>query len=253
MAIKNNWWKKTFSKTYFSLYNPSSLYSQTLVKKVLKLINDLHLQKGSKILDVPCGQGRHSVKLAKRNFQVTGIDYSSTALQAAKKWAHQNKVSPVFIKQDMRSLKLNERFDAVIMLGNSFGYFSDADNEKVIKNISALLKRNGFFVIHLLNPIERIRQFKNKKKNKFRILHGYVNIENISFDPINFIEESRWTIIRNGRKKTLDVRLRLYTFPEIHSLFSRYKLNIIKTYGSFDKKPYSFKSPIMIIVAKKKI
>ncbi len=250
MAIKNNWWKTTFNKTYFSLWDPSNPSSQNWTKREVKLVIDLHLKKDAKILDIPCGQGRHSVELAKRSFQVTGIDYSSIALQTAKKWARQNKVSPVFIKQDMRSLKLNERFDAAIILGNSFGYFSDIDNEKIIKNISTLLKPKAFFVIHLLNPIEVIKQFG--KKNTFKIFNGYVNIKDISFDPFNFVKESRWTIVRNSKKKILNVKLRFYTFPEIRSLLSRYGLNTIDVYGSLDKKPYWFNSPVMVIVAKKK-
>jgi len=249
MKIKNDWWKTTFGKEYFSLWDPSNSNSQTWTKKDIKLIIDLNLKNGAKILDIPCGQGRHSVELAKKGFQVTGVDYSSTALQAAKKWALQNKVSPIFIKQDMRFLKLNEQFNAIIMLGNSFGYFSDTDNEKIIKNISALLKPKGLFIIHLLNPIKVIKQFG--EKNVFKILNGYVNIKDISFDPFSFVRKSEWTIVRNNKKKILNVKLRFYTFPEIRSLFSRYKLNIVDTYGSSDKKPYSFKSPVMIIIAKK--
>jgi len=249
MVIKNNWWKTTFGREYFSLWNPSSLSSQTWTRKEIKLIIDLRLKNGAKVLDIPCGQGRHSVELAKKGFQVTGVDYSSTALQIAKKWARQNKVSPIFIKQDMRFLKLNERFDAIIMLGNSFGYFSDANNEKIIKNISAALEPKGFFIIHLLNPIKAIKQFG--KKNVFKVSGGHVNIKDISFDPLNFVRESQWTIVRNNKKKILNVKLRFYTFSEIRSLFSCYKLSIVNIYGSLDKKPYSSKSSAMIVIAKK--
>jgi len=250
MTTKNSWWRTTFGKEYFSLWDPSSSDSQIWTKKEIGLIDDLHLKKGAKILDIPCGQGRHSVELAKKGFQVIGVDYSSIALNAAKEWAIQNKVSPIFIKQDIRLLKLKEKFDAIAMLGNSFGYFSDIDNEKVIKNISALLKPKGFFIIHLLNPIEVIKKFG--EKNTFKISNGHVDIKDISFDPLNFIRKSEWTIVRNNKKKILNVKLRFYTFPEILSLFSHYKLNIVNAYGSLDKEPYSFKSPVMIIIAKKK-
>lgn len=249
MVIKNNWWKTTFSKEYFSLWDPSSSSSQTWTKKEIKLISDLHLKKGAKVLDIPCGQGRHSVELAKRGFRVTGVDYSLIALRVAKKWALQNKVSPIFIKQDMRFLKLNEQFDAIVMLGNSFGYFSDIDNKKIIKNISALLKPEGFFVIHLLNPIKMIKQFG--EKNVFKISGGHMEIKDTSFDPLSFVRESEWTIVRNNKKKILNVKLRFYTLPEIRSLFSLYKLSIVDVYGSLDKKPYSAKSLVMIVIAKK--
>jgi len=249
MTEKNNWWKKTFSKTYFSLWDSSSLKSQDWTKKELKIIDDLHLKKHAKVLDIPCGQGRHSIELAQKGFQVTGIDYSPDALRIAKKHTDERSVSSIFLKQDMRSLNLNEKFDAVLSLGNSFGYFSDADNKKIIKSISKLLKLNGFFVMHQINPIETLRQFN--KGDKFRISDGYVKCEDISFDPLNFIKKSRWIIVRGNKKKILNIKLRLYTFPEIRHLFNCYKLNIIKVYGSFSKKPYQFNSPSMIIIAKK--
>jgi len=251
MAKKNdNWWKDTFDETYFSFWNPLDPKSQSWTRKELKLIDSLNLKESAKILDIPCGQGRHSVELAKKGFQVTGVDYSSVALKTAKKWARENKVSPVFIKQDMRFLKIKERFDTIVMLGNSFGYFSDADNKKVIVGISKLLRIGGFFIIHQLNPIEVLRQFGNK--SSFKIPNGYVKMEDIFFDPINFVKESRWVVTRRkNNKEVLNVRLRLYTFPEISSLFSFCKLNIVKVYGSFDMKPYQFDSPVMIVIAKR--
>lgn len=251
MAKKNdNWWRDTFNEIYFSFWDPSYPKSQSWTRRELKLIDSLNLKGNAKILDIPCGQGRHSVELAKKGFQVTGVDYSSIALKTAKKWAKENKVSPIFIKQDMRSLKIKKRFDAIAMLGNSFGYFSDIDNKRVISNISRLLKPSGFFVIHQLNPIEILRQFGNK--SSFEVPNGYVKMEDIFFDPINFVKESRWVVARSkNNKEVLNVRLRIYTFPEIYSLFSFYKLNIVKVYGSFDMKSYQFDSPAMIIIAKK--
>jgi len=249
MIKKNDWWKETFNETYFSFWDPSSQKSQDWTKKELKIIDDLHFKKNAKILDIPCGQGRHSIELAQKGFQVTGVDYSSNALQTAKKLARQNDLSVNFIKQDMRFLKLKEKFDAILNLGNSFGYFSDIDNENIIKNVSKLLKTDGFFIMHQINPIETLRQFG--KGDKFKIFNGHVKCEDISFDPLNSIKKSRWIIIRGNKKEILNVKLRLYNFPEISYLFARYKLNIIKTYGSFDKKPYQFDSPSMIIIAKK--
>jgi len=250
MAKKNdNWWKDTFNEIYFSFWDPSDPKSQSWTRKELKLIDSLNLKENAKVLDIPCGQGRHSVELAKKGFQVTGVDYSSIALKTAKKWARGNKVSPVFIKQDMRFLKIKERFDAIVMLGNSFGYFPNIENKKVIMGISKLLKTGGFFIVHQLNPIEILRQFGNK--SSFEIHGGYVKMEDIFFDPFNFVKGSRWVVVRGKNKEILNVRLRIYTFPEISSLFSSHKLNIVKVYGSFDMKSYQFNSPSMITIAKR--
>ena len=245
----NNWWKKTFGRMYFSLWDVSSLELKSWTKKEFKLIEGLPLKKNAKVLDIPCGQGYLSVELAKKGFQITGVDYSLSALNIAKEWAAKNKVSPVFIKQDIRFLKIKEKFDAILTLGNSFGYFTGAENEKVIENISRLLKPNGFFVLHQANPIKLLREFGNN--NSLKINGGCINLEDITFDPLSFTKKSRWVIVRDGKREILNVRLRLYIFPEISSLLSSHKLKIIRVYGSFDKKPYQFNSPAMIVVARK--
>ncbi len=76
MTAINNWWKTTFGKTYFYAFVPTYPPEQTK-KEVSFIVKNLHLKKGAKILDIPCGQGRHSIELAHCGFKVIGIDYSS--------------------------------------------------------------------------------------------------------------------------------------------------------------------------------
>jgi SAM-dependent methyltransferase len=138
----------------------------------------LNLPNGSKILDLPCGYGRHSIELAFRGFDVSGVDinplflsetaarfqdrddreyhmlsrmermagYSSPELATAVLQVVEPKLR--LAKVDMRQIDFQEEFDAVINMFYSFGFFSDEDNAVVLDNFYKALKKGGQFVLH---------------------------------------------------------------------------------------------------------
>ncbi len=176
---KDYWWKDIFNEIYLSSF--ISLYTSRQTKQEVNfIIKILKLENKNHILDVACGNGRHSIELASRGFFVTGIDYSDVLLREAKKQAKKLKIKINFLRQDIRKLKLNKKFEAAIMLGNSFGYFNDTDNRKVIKNISAVLKKDSIFILDLPNTEGMLRNIKKRSKRK--IPKGYIITENLSYN-----------------------------------------------------------------------
>lgn len=253
MSSTHNWWKTTFGETYLRAFAPDTPHQTK--KEVLFIIKKLFLKRGARILDVPCGQGRHSIEFAKRGFRTTGVDYSPTLLAVARQKAGENRVFPRLIKGDMRFIKLWGRFDAIVVLGNSFGYFDDTENEKVIANLSGLLKKNGRLVLDLSNLAGMLKTAQTKERHTKRVKKegGIVEIREESlFDPLRLVKTLRWTVSENNKKETMRARLRFYTFPEISSMLAQHKLRVIRTFGSFDGKPYGFETPRLIIVARKR-
>ncbi|HKL03925.1 MAG TPA: methyltransferase domain-containing protein, partial [Cryomorphaceae bacterium] len=92
------------------------------------------------ILDLGCGRGRHSITLAQRGYQVTGIDLSKKAIQKAKRIARQKNLDNVeFFVRDMRA-PLPKQFDAIVNLFTTFGYFlEDEENRRVLVNTQKML------------------------------------------------------------------------------------------------------------------
>ncbi|HEU4643759.1 MAG TPA: class I SAM-dependent methyltransferase, partial [Gemmatimonadaceae bacterium] len=96
------------------------------------MIEVLGLPVGARILDVPCGQGRHAHLLAENGFDVTGLDYSAYLLARAKERG--TGPSLRYVRGDMRRLppRWTGRFDALVNLFTSFGFFLDpADDARV--------------------------------------------------------------------------------------------------------------------------
>ena len=83
----------------------------------LELIFSQYSNKPIKtILDLGCGTGGHTLILTERGFKVMGIDLSGEMLEISRKKANERKLNIEFIQGDIRNLKLNQKFDAVISM-----------------------------------------------------------------------------------------------------------------------------------------
>lgn len=243
-----NWWRPTFGKTYLSAFEPLLKEAQTR-EDVSWIVRILKLPKSASILDIPCGAGRHCFEFAKLHYNVIGIDFSDVLLSEAKKRARIKKMNLKFLKGDMRNLRIHQHFDAIVNLGNSFGYFTDLDNEKVIKNFSRLLNPSGLLILDLPNTAGMMRRLEAKSKMKTK--GGYILSEETLFDPLKMVINLRWTVFQNNKKIILNGMLRLYTFPEIKKILEVNNLRVKKVFGSFSDESYSIDTPRMIILAQK--
>jgi len=143
----DNWYASWFNTPYYHILYKDRNYDEAadFMKNLTRFLN---LKKGDKILDLACGKGRHSKYLNKLGYDVTGVDLSPNSIAYAKKYEN---TSLSFAVHDM-CLPYPDRFDAVLNLFTSFGYFeTENDNIRTIKAIKEELKPNGFGVIDFLN------------------------------------------------------------------------------------------------------
>ena len=101
------------------------------------------------LLDVCCGTGRHTRELSALGYRVTGLDASEYALDIARRTDPETR----YVQGDMRALDaLDETFDAVVCLWQSFGYFDDATNEEVLAQMAQRLNPRGCVILDIYNP-----------------------------------------------------------------------------------------------------
>ena len=105
-----------------------------------------------RLLDLPCGQGRHANLLARLGYQVLGIDRDLPALQIARQ-ATPSGASASYFQADMRWLCANQgTFDGVYCMWQSFGHFTHSQNAAVIAQVAHLLRSGGRFVLDIYHP-----------------------------------------------------------------------------------------------------
>ena len=209
-------------------------------KEAAALIKLLGLKEGDRLLDVPCGTARHSVEFAKHGLQVTAVDINPLLLKLARK--NQGNLRLNLEKGDMSKLrKYRGKFDAVVNLFTSFGYFSsDQKNEKVLRELASTLKPGGKIAIHLINPDWLMTVFQPLGWND---TSTDVQIEARHYDPKTKYNQAYRIVIdkRTGKTTTNFHRIRFYTKSEMVVLMKKCGLKNVRVVGNYDGATFSKK------------
>jgi len=241
------WWKKFFDEPYGKAILES--FEERAPEEVNFIEDVLSLPKNAKILDLCCGLGRHSIELAKRGYEVIGVDVTSQYLETARNKAKEKGIKVDFIESDMRDISFHEEFNAVINMFTSFGFFEeDKDNLKVFLNVSNALKPEGKFLIDVINRDWIIRNYRERD---WRETDEGLVLEIRRFDLTRSINYGKQVIIRGGKRIEKDAPLRMYSFHELKSMLESVGLKVIASYGGFKKEELTFDSMRMKIVSQK--
>ena len=143
---KKEWWRDFFSGLTVDMWQ--RVVSEEQNRQEADFIQRvLGLAPPSRLLDVPCGGGRLSLELARRGFQLTGIDYSKEFLKVARSISAERGLAIAWERRDMRDLPWRKKFEGVFCFGNSFGYLDDKGNADFLKSALTVLKPGGTFVL----------------------------------------------------------------------------------------------------------
>lgn len=215
------------------------------------VIDKLALEPGARVLDLCCGQGRHLIDLARRGYDVVGLDLSEYMLEGCKAAAVAEGINPVLVHADMREIGFNAEFDAVINMFTSFGYLETTDeDQKVINAASLALRGGGLLLLDLLNRDWLMSCFKPIEWHENR--RGDVVLSERSFDSVTGrISAREVTIHSDGRRTETSHSIRLYTFNEIQTMLQIAGLTVESVYGGFDSGPFDLHSRRMMVIARK--
>jgi SAM-dependent methyltransferase len=215
------------------------------------VVSALDLQPGARLLDLCCGQGRHSVALAQRGHSVTGFDLSEYLLGLAKERAEEAGVEVEFVRGDMRELPWRNEFDAVVNLWTAFGYLeSDEEDEKALRAVTRCLHTSGVAMFDLWNRDRMARIFQRKDWYEHE---GHILLEEREWDWLTGRMHNRRIIVPpDGTRRETGYVLRTYTHSEFVGMLRRSGLEWVKTYGGFDGSEYGETSPRMIVLARKR-
>lgn len=241
MNAKNKWHLQMYNAP-FANSTIGSLKFKLLAEKQVKFLDSiLGLKKGAKVLDVPCGTGRHSRIFARLGYQVTGLDISHACVLISKmKSKHTNAKYHQCNMANLASYK--SKYNLVVNLYTSFGYFhTDKENEGVLKGMVRCLKPNGKLVI---NTISRDWVLKIYEPARWVEVNGKLIIEASKYDPKTKYNESQMIMLdKKSSNPKLEHyhyhRVRLYSKDELVKMMKKAGLTDIKVYGDFDGNKYS--------------
>lgn len=244
---QQEWFAKWFESPWYStLY--AHRHTEEAALAIRLMLNATQLEFGSKILDLCCGNGRHSLALAERGFEVVGIDYSKHLLEIAQKKLEQTSVK--LFRQDMRHSYPVAPYDCICNMFTSFGYFDiENDNRTVLYRISEALKKGGYFFFDYLNA-EYVRStftpFTETVLPHATIIQKRTITDTYVSKRIEIYTE------HTSKPEIFEEKVRLYTSKQLISMIESYSMNIVQQYGNYNGVPFLLdSSPRCIIVAQK--
>jgi SAM-dependent methyltransferase len=210
----------------------------------------MELPVGARILDVPCGQGRHAHLLAEAGYDVDGLDYSAHLLAAAKIRGTGKNLR--YTRGDMRKLpaKWTGKFDAVIDLFTSFGFFSHPkDDANVIHEFARVLKPDGILVWHGGSRDGVMARFL--AKDWWTTSDGTLIAQEREFDPLSgkLTVHSQWK--RGSKSGERTHHIRLYTATRLAELCSDAGLIVEQAFDGWEDRALRRTSSEMVLVARK--
>lgn len=191
------------------------------------LTEALDLPTGGRLLDLGCGRGAYSVRMAQWGYRVTAVDDAEPLLAAARSAAAQRGVELEFRHGDLRELPERSVFDGALLL--DFGTYGDADNADIMRAVGTALRPGGRLVFSTCNPYYWARE----PRTEHRTADGSDIVRHFSFDFVSGSVTSRVRLILPGgeRKSLPAARYRAYTVPELRGLTQAVGLADLRIYG----------------------
>lgn len=247
---REEWWSSYFDEHYLLEYQP--LFDLVNDRhQVARLMEVLALPSGARILDVPCGQGRHAHLLAEAGYDVQGLDYSKHLIDLAKQRGTGKTLG--YVTGDMRKLpaRWSGRFDAVVNLFTSFGFFDDpADDARTIREFARVLKPGGTFVFQGGSRDGVMSKFLTR--DWWKADDGTMIGHERSFEPLSGILTIDTSWEGPSGSGTRSHRIRLYTATRLAELCADAGLEVEAAYDGFRDRPLSRRSGEMMIVARRR-
>jgi SAM-dependent methyltransferase len=185
--------------------------------------------KPRRILDLNCGIGRHSIELGKRGISVLGTDLSPYYIQIANKRARSERVTDKvrFKVADMRTIGAalaRRKFDGIINLFTSFGFYDDKTNTDILRQCFSLVRSKGFFALEIMNRDWIVRNFQPQGFSRYENL---IVLEDRTFDAKTSRMGTTWTyLVQKDDKnffleKQVTIDHRIWSLHELIDIFEK--------------------------------
>jgi SAM-dependent methyltransferase len=247
------WFEDFFHGLATELWRRAASPQQTAAD-VAFLVRELHLNPGSRVLDAPCGFGRHAFALAADpGCDVDGLDISAEYVTEATVAAAQHE-GPGRVharRGDMRELAVEPGvYDAAYCLGNSFGYGDHDDSRAFLASVAAALRPGGRFALDTSTVAESLLPgLEERDEHRFGDL--VMRIEN-RYDALASRLDSDMTFERGDEVQRATASHHVHTAAEVLRMLRDAGLEPVTTYGGPNGDPYVLGSPRLLVVAERR-
>ena len=244
--IPPDWWRNFFSGLAVEMWLRVPTDEQTR-REVDFIESALQLPSQARVLDVPCGGGRHSLELAARGHRVTGVDISADFLATARQQSAERQLAVTWEQREMTDLPWPGTFDGAFCFGNSFGYLDDEGNAAFLAALARALKPWARFVMDTGITWESL--YKTFQERREMPLGDMLFQSTGRYDPVRARVDTEYTFSRGEASETKSASVRVYGYRELCGLMTAAGFGELEGYGSLDREPFRLGSPQLLLVA----
>jgi len=232
--VRPDWWNRIFNHLYLKTDGDIVDDLDITSQEIDLFLNILTLSPEDKILDLCCGQGRHSLELGRRNFKnVEGLDRSHYLIQKAKAQGKKEDINIRFKEGDARKIPYGpDCFDTVMILGNSFGYFETIqDDLRVLKEVFKILTPWGKLLIQITDGEYLRKNFQSRSWEWIDKKHFVCRERSLSLDKQRLISREIISHIEKGMIADQFYAERLYSQESLSHLLETAGFSDITFHG----------------------
>lgn len=250
--MESEWWATFFTGPYLGVYkyalSEESTWAEVDISERL-----LRMPSRGHLLDVPCGNGRHSIEFAKRGYVVSGIDFAAPLLDQARQEAEAAHLKITWHQGDMRDLPWTHIFDGAICLGSSFGYLDDKGNQAFVEAVARTLKPGARFVLET-PTVETVFHHFNLREHRWTQRDNLLVLDEWKYDFRGSRLKRNYTYVHvNAAIQQQQMSVRLYTYRELCQLLETAGFEEFNAYDAETKQPFSVSSLRLLLVMTRNI
>jgi SAM-dependent methyltransferase len=238
------WYSTWFDSPFYHILYQHRNHSEA-EKAVNTLLAFADVEKGSVVMDLCCGKGRHAILLEKAGNIVTGLDLSPANISHCKTFENDNLHFDV---HDMREVYKAETFDYVFNLFTSFGYFDDDGNEQTLLAIKEGLKAGGKVILDFLNVIPVIKTLPTQE---------IISLDGIDFHIHKYLENNRIykqiKFTHEGHEYSFCEEVNALQLSDFERYFEHTGFKLLSVSGDYDGSAFDeHQSKRLILLAERK-
>lgn len=260
---EGHWTERLFlehSEVFLQIHEHGWGVGEQQARDLQAIFDRFGVPAGGRVLDVPCGIGRHATRLAKMGYRAVGLDLAPAYIRRARELAQREGVQDraTYRVGDMRDLgrfiEEGERpFDVAQNLWTSLGYYGEETDLAILRGYHGVVRPGGILLLFVVNRDWVVRHFDPQGREAFGDL---VHIEDRHLDLDASWMRNRWRFFRLQGEDleglaTIALEHRIYSLHELRSLFGRAGWRVEGAFGGYKMEPASLDAPGLLLVGRR--